>query len=107
MTNNGEIKNVYASKGANDAVQDEKEITVNLQMTKPIGIERYIIVVSKDQIDFSFYEIKGAKRTGNSILEKMLTQSGKRTRDSATVSNEPDNWDVIHLELNVVDKPVK
>ncbi len=86
------------------AVQDEKEISITLRMTEPIGVERYIVIVSKENIDFSFYETKGAKRNAKSVLERMLTQSGKQTRDSGTVSDEPDKWDVIHIELNVVNK---
>lgn len=39
-----------------------------------------------------------------SVLERMLTQSGKQTGDSGTISDEPDEWDLIHLEPNVVDK---
>ena len=104
LTNTGEIKNVYASKGANDAVQDEKEIQITLRMTEPIGFERYIIVVSKDYIDFSFYETSGSRRTAKSILEQILTQSGKKTRDGETVSDEPDKWSVIHIDLNVTNK---
>ncbi len=107
LTTTGEIKNIYASKGANDAVQDEKEITVNLRMTEPAGIERYVIVISKDNIDFSFYESKGAKRDAKSILERMLTQSGKRTRDGETISDEPDKWAVVHIELNVIGKIIR
>lgn len=103
LTNSGEIKNIYASKGADDALQDEKEISVTLRVTEPIGIERYIIVVSKDNADFSFYESKDAKRKAKSILELMLTQSGKQTRDSATVTDEPDKWGVVHLELNKIE----
>ncbi|MEO8073682.1 MAG: caspase family protein [Acidobacteriota bacterium] len=104
LTNTGEIKNVYASKGANDAVQDNKEITVYLRMTEPSGIERFVIVISKDNVDFSFYESKGTRRAAKSVLEQMLTQSGRQSRNSETVSDEPDKWDVIHLELNIVDK---
>ena len=104
LTNDGAIKNIYPANGANDPVQDGVEKAVTLRMTEPIGVERYIIVVSKDNVDFSFYESKGTKRDAKSILERMLTQSGKKTRDSGTVADEPDQWDVIHLELNVKSK---
>ncbi len=102
LTNTGKIKNIHASKGANDAIQDGKEANITLRMTEPIGVERFIIVVSKDNVDLSFYESKNARRNAKSILERMLTQSGKKTRDSGTISDEPDKWDVIHLELNVI-----
>ncbi len=71
-------------------MQDEKEINISLQMTEPIGVEPYIIVISKDNIDFSFCETSGAKRNPASILERMLTQSGKQTRASGTISDESD-----------------
>lgn len=83
-----------------------KEKEIFLRMTEPVGIERFMIVVSKDYVDFSFYETtKGARRNPKSILEQVLTQSGMKTRDAGTmVTDEPDRWDVIHLELNIVEK---
>lgn len=105
LTNDGKIKNFYGSKGANDAVADEKEISVVLKTKEPVGIERYIIVVSKDYVDFSFYESTGARRDPKSILEQVLTQSGQQTRNAGTViKDEPDKWDVISLDIDLVDR---
>ncbi|CAN5200688.1 hypothetical protein BH20ACI1_BH20ACI1_21600 [soil metagenome] len=108
LTNAGGIDVIYSSNGANDPLGDGKEITrlnnILLKSKYPVGIEHYIIIISKDYVDFSFYQSNGTKRDAKSILERMLTQSGKQTRDSGTISDEPDKWDVIHLELNVVDK---
>ncbi len=107
LTNDGEIKNLYGSKGASDAVQDEKEISLYLKATEPVGIERFIIVISKDYVDFSFYEssrINAGKRNATSVLEQMLTQSGQRTRSSGLViKDEPNQWDVINIELNITE----
>ena len=105
LTNSGEIKNFYGSKGANDSVQDGKEIGINIKTTEPIGVERYIIIISKDYVDFSFYESRGVRRDAKSILEKMLTQSGQRTRSSGLViKDEPNQWDIINVELNITDE---
>lgn len=106
LTTAGEIKNVYPNRlSVNDAVKDAGEIAVTIKMTEPVGVERFIIVVSKDNVDFSFYETaKGTKRNPKSILERLLTQSGMKTRDAGTLVDEPDRWDVIHLELNITEK---
>jgi hypothetical protein len=55
-------------------------------------------------IDFSFLGLSiGTKRISQSIFETILTQSGTKTRDAGdTVKDEPDQWGVIHLDLNVV-----
>ena len=100
VTNRGEIKNAYGSSGANDALQDGKDLNITLRMTEPVGIERFIIVVSKDLIDLSFYETRET-RNSQSPLERLLTRSGERTRDARAVVDAPDRWGVIHLELNI------
>lgn len=112
LTNDGEIKVVFSTK--NDPLQDDGEQTVALRTGAPTGIERFVVVVSKPEDarsqagavsaapDFSFYEVGGSRRDGASILEQLLTQSGTITKRAGTVSDEPDKWDVIHLELNVV-----
>lgn len=106
LTTAGEIKVAHPGKfSVNDALLDKKEITVNLRMTEPVGIERFMIIVSKDSVDFSFYETsRGARRSPKSILEQVLTQSGTKSRDAETFTDEPGRWDIIHLELNIMDK---
>ena len=71
-------------------------------MTEPVGIERFVIVVSKDLIDLSFYETRG-RRNSASLLERLLTRSGEATRDARSVIDAPDRWGVIHMELNITD----
>lgn len=103
LTNKGEIRNAYGSSGANDALQDGKDVNITLRMTEPVGIERFVIVVSKDHIDLSFYETRGT-RNSSSLLERLLTRSGEATRDARSVVDAPDRWGVIHMELNITDE---
>jgi hypothetical protein len=114
LNSTGGIRILYQSIGEKDFIPDGKEIPLSgrfrpLQAVEPLGTERYIVIVQKTNgnnksIDFSFLGLSiGTKRISQSIFETILTQSGTKTRDAGdTVKDEPDQWGVIHLDLNVV-----
>jgi len=56
-------------------------------------------------VDFSFYEsMKEGSRGSESPLEKLLKQSGAKSRNSETlVADEPDSWDIVRVDLKIAD----
>ncbi len=47
---------------------------------------------------------ESASRRPQSTLERLLKQSGTKTRDSATlIPDEPNTWGVIRLDLDIVE----
>ena len=99
----GGITNLYGSNGAHDPVKDEGEAVVFLRTIEPVGIEHYVVILSKDYVDFSFYETDAVNREATSTLEKLLSQSGRRTRRSGLViRDEPNSWDIIRFDVRIV-----
>jgi hypothetical protein len=105
LLNNGDIDVIYPRLGANDPIGDGVERSFGGYIaSKPAGAEHLILIVSKQFVDFSFYNSVGARRNPQSILERLLKQSGTRTRDAGTlVTDEPDQWGVIRVDLDIVD----
>jgi hypothetical protein len=105
LSNNGDIRVVYPRLGANDPLADGREIERHFYSTRPLGMERFVVLVTKQPVDLSFLEFSGSARSARSPLESVLVRSGIRSRDSGTVIPEaPDQWGVVHLDLNVVEK---
>ncbi len=106
ITTKGEIK-VYGGNGPHDPLADGKGRTIYISGDPPIGVEHYIVVVSRDYADFSFYSSwNAAQRDAQmSPLQKILRQSGTATRDAQTVVDRPDTWGVVRLDLNIVKPP--
>jgi hypothetical protein len=105
LLSNGDIEVIYPRLGANDPLGDGVEKRIGGYIaSKPLGTERLILIVSKKFIDFSFYESTGTSRDAQSPLERLLRQSGTRTRDAGTlVPDEPDQWGVISVDLSIVE----
>ena len=104
LRSGGEIDVIYQS-AKNDQWGDEVSKDVGGYLAKnPIGVEHLVVVVSRFHADFGFYKRAGIARSPETILERILTQSGAKTRDNGTVSDEPDQWGVIHLDINIVEK---
>lgn len=105
LLNNGDIDVIYPRLGSNDPLGDGMEKSFGGYIaSKPAGAEHLIVVVSKKFVDFSFYGSVTARRNPQSILERLLKQSGTKTRDSATlIPDEPDQWGVIRVDLDIVE----
>jgi Caspase domain. len=105
LGNNGDVSVVSPRLGAKDPIADGAEIEKYFQTKPPVGIEHYVVIVSRQFIDFSFIDSKLTRSIPLSPLGQILTQSGTRTRDtSSLIPDEPDQWGVIHVEINVVSK---
>ena len=62
------------------------------------------MIVSRKFVDLSFYNSVSPRRNPQSLLERMLKQSGTKTRDSGTlIPDEPDQWGVIKIDLDIVE----
>lgn len=105
LLNNGDIDVIYPRLGARDALADGIERTFGGYIaSKPAGAEQLIVIVSRSFVDLSFYASMTVSRRPQSQLERLLKQSGTKTRDSATlIPDEPDSWGVIRVNLDVVE----
>ncbi len=105
LLNNGDIEVIHPRLGSKEALGDGIERTFGGYIaSKPTGAEQLIVIVSKTFVDFGFYESMTASRRPQSTLERLLKQSGTKTRDSATlIPDEPNTWGVIRLDLDIVD----
>jgi hypothetical protein len=105
LLNNGDIDVIYPRLGANDPLGDGVEKNIGGYIaSKPAGAEHLILIVSKKFIDFGFYQSTAASRNAQSPLERLLRQSGTRTRDVGTlIPDEPDQWGVVRVDLDIVD----
>ena len=105
LLNNGDIEVIHPRLGAKDALGDGIERTFGGYIaSKPTGAEQLIVIVSKAFVDFGFYESMTASRRPQSALERLLKQSGTRTRDTTTlIPDEPNSWGVIRIDLDIVE----
>ena len=106
LLNNGDIDVIFPRLGANDPIGDGVEKTIGGYIaSKPAGAEQLILIISKKFIDFGFYRSVSVSRNPQSPLERLLRQSGTRTRDAGTlIPDEPDQWGVIRVDLEIVDQ---
>jgi hypothetical protein len=102
---NGDIDVIYPKLSANDPIGDGVEKTIGGYIaSKPAGAEHLILIVSKQFIDFGFYQSAAVSRSPQSPLERLLKQSGTRTRDAGTlIPDQPDQWGVVTVDLDIVD----
>jgi hypothetical protein len=109
LLTNGDIEVIYPRLGAKDPLGDGVEKTIGGYIaSKPLGVEHLILIVSKQFVDFGFYESTGTSRDAQSPLERLLRQSGTRSRDAGTiVPDEPDQWGVVRVDLDIVDQDIK
>jgi hypothetical protein len=109
LLTNGDIEVIYPRLGAKDPLGDGVEKTIGGYIaSKPLGTEHLILIVSKKFVDFGFYESTGTSRDAQSPLERLLRQSGTRSRDAGTiVPDEPDQWGVVRVDLDIVDQDIK
>ena len=105
LLNNGDIDVIYPRLGGKDPLGDGAEKSFGGYIaSKPGGAERLILIVSKSFVDFSFYESTGTRRNARSALEQILSQSGTKTRDSATlIPDEPDAWGILRIDIDIVN----
>jgi hypothetical protein len=105
LLNNGDIDVIYPRLGANDPLGDGVEKTIGGYIaSKPAGAEHLILIVSKQFIDFGFYQSTAVSRNPQSPLERLLKQSGTRTRDAGTlIPDQPDQWGVVRVDMNIVE----
>lgn len=105
LLNNGDIDVIYPRLGANDPLGEGAEKSIGGYIaSRPIGAEHLIVIVSKKFVDFGFYRSTGVSRNAQSPLERLLRQSGTRTRDAGTlIPDEPNQWGVVRVDLDIVD----
>ena len=105
LLNNGDIEVIHPRLGAKEPLGDGLERTFGGYIaSNPAGAEQLIVIVSKNFVDFSFYESMTASRRPQSALERLLKHSGTRTRDTATlIPDEPNSWAVIRVDLDIVE----
>lgn len=111
LKGNGEIEVVYPKLNNTDYLADGRELdmlkTILFRATYPTGVENVIIIISRPQNnkcpEYSFYQTRGM-RSPQTILDKVLTQSGVRSRDSGTyITEQPDQWGVINITVNIIE----
>ncbi len=105
----GEIQVFDNSNGGQDMLADGNSRVIYIGGDPPIGVEHYIVVVSRQYADFSFYRSWKSIERGGPVtpLQRLLMQSGTATRGSKTVVDEPDSWGVIRLDINITKPAAK
>ena len=105
----GEIQVFDNSNGGQDMLADGNSRVIYIGGDPPIGVEHYIVVVSRQYADFSFYRSWKSIERGRPVtpLQRLLMQSGTATRGSKTVVDEPDSWGVIRLDINITKPAAK
>lgn len=101
LSTNGDISVAAGSTGANEALEDGAETVVYFKAGELAGTERFVIMITADPADFSFFKSTGTKRNSRSPLETLLTGAGTRTRNSNIVPDGPDKWGVKRFEINL------
>ncbi len=109
ITTKGEVQVFDNGSGARDPLSDGKQMVIYLSGEPPTGVEHYIVVVSREYADFSFYRTWSVvqRDTKLSPLQLLLRQPGLAARDAKTIIDQPDSWGVIRLDVNVagLDRP--
>ncbi len=101
LTNKGEVLNVYGSTGADEVLDDGREIIRTIRVDQPATSIRLVMFVTRQFVDFSFLELRGAARNSRSLLETIMTRPGVRSNDGAAAFSSPSDWGVIHYELMI------
>jgi hypothetical protein len=77
--------------------------SLTLVVTRPFGNETLKILVTKIHVPgLSFLDEVGVYRRGKgdeSPLERLINQSGQKTRDDVVITNQPSTWGVITINL--------
>ncbi len=101
LTNKGEVLNVYGSTGADEPLDDGREIIRTIRADQPATSIRVVMFVTRQFVDFSFLELRGGARNSKSLLETIMTRPGTRSNEGATAFSSPSDWGVIHYELMI------
>ncbi|MGH9901262.1 MAG: caspase family protein, partial [Pyrinomonadaceae bacterium] len=105
LSNDGGIRVIFPRQGENDPVAGGKTVeTIRLATTPPSGKEVIKIIVTRRYTDFSFLEASAVRRSAGSLLERLLSQSGFKTRDGGLPADAPDQWGVLSFDLIVTDR---
>jgi Caspase domain len=105
LGNDGGIKVIFPKVGENDKVAGGNTVTTrSLGTVPPSGKEVVKIIVTRRYTDFSFLEAPAVRRSGGSPLERLLNQSGFRTREGGLPPDAPDQWGVVSFDLIVTDE---
>ena len=99
LTNKGEVLNIYGSNGADEALDDGREIIRTIRVDQPATSIRLVLFVSRQFVDFSFLEMRGAARNSKSLLETIMTRPGTRSGGGAAAFSSPSDWGVLHYEI--------
>ncbi len=104
LSSDGAIKVIYPKLNENDPVATKPVETRPLATAAPSGKETVKILVTRRYTDFSFLEASAGRRSAGSPLERLLSQSGFKSRDGGLPPDAPDQWGVLSIDLIVTDE---
>jgi hypothetical protein len=108
LGNNGSIKMIYPVTqgsgllGPGELGPGKSDKTRTLVSARPFGQETLKILVTKVHTDFSFLEQAGVRtrsKGSESALQRLLDQSGIKTRDDLVDTSQPSQWGVVTFDL--------
>jgi hypothetical protein len=107
LSNDGGIKVIFPKLNENDPLAGggtvEPKETIRLVTTPPAGREVLKVIITRRHTDFSFLETVAVRRSGGSALERLLGQSGYKSRSEPLPRDAPDQWGVITFDLLVTN----
>jgi hypothetical protein len=99
MTNDGSVRTIYGSTGADQPLDDGKEATSRvMSIDLPATATRFAVFASRQYVDFSFLEVRKVERSGP-ILSELFAKTG--ARGESKVFSSPADWGVVHYELKI------
>ncbi len=98
MTNDGQVRSLYGSTGADEPLEDGATITRTIKIDRPATSSKYAVFVSRQYVDFSFLELRGTKRDSGPALGELFSDGA---RSGQAVFSSPGDWGVLHYELKI------
>lgn len=104
IATDGGIKIMYPRRGVREPLPKEGRFTPIYRTSGPPGMDTFKIIATTSYTDFSFLEESGARRTVQSPLEWLLTQSNAGTRGGVSQDIKPDQWGTRQLHFVITDR---
>ena len=108
LSNDGGISKIYPKNENTEPIEPGGAVYSTLQATaQPAGKETIKILIVKRAQDANFDFLVTPElhtKSDISLLGRLLTQSGRKTRDEGLPPDNPNSWGVVTLDYLVTDK---
>jgi hypothetical protein len=101
----GAIQLMYPRAGAKEKlVNGNSVVTPMYRTTAPAGVESFKVIATTNYVDFSFLEVEGIRRGEDSPLQRLVTQSGVKTRSDPVDESPVADWGTKQVDLIITRK---